>query len=536
MEILWRSVNLDVFGSLTASDFVGLGILVYLYSGFLRKCAYIDDFCSYSQRLNNNPTSIQWCRFLQRCKLIKVFNDDVYGPCRALVHRSTSILLHPPCPAYFPHLTTLRIDVCHLGGPFCSESVVELSVLVSSRNGATSIRSIRLALRSLPLSMPCVQILRLDGNEELRCHENELCRVLCRMRSLRQIILAPAAVSHPILDSLAALPLLESVNVSESNRAWHRAVEIYDKGGLSSMPATLFQPVFPSLTKLTLTTSWTRYALRFVKRPNFPMHSLSELIIRVPYNFLHRVCGSDIREFVDHIRPLSPHLRRLVLRFAPNDDVPESRWLQPLHFHDIRPLLSFPAITDLAVDDVLPLTFDPDDADELAASSARLRTLWLNPFPSLHRPSSLPISCLQRLAENSPALERLGLYMAMDDDFVMAGHPCRFRSLKELFLGWSTPIGEDDGREASIRHQERIAIFLARVTHTSTVFTTPWDFIDEEVYNIVGGDMRPPWFLGEDSVQLALDLSIDWKMVFGLIRRIRLRGEPDLERYYFRTS
>lgn len=464
---------------------------------------------------------------------MKVFQDDVYGSCRALVHTTTAILFRPPYPAYFPHLTTLRIDVRHLGTPFCSETVVELSVLVSSRDGATAMRSIRVALRNLSLCMPRVQVLRLDGNEELRCYEAEVCGALCRMRSLRQVVLAPSAVTYPIIDSLAALPFLESIDVAESNRAWHRAVQVCDVGGIRSMPTALKHSAFPSLAKLTLTASWTRYASRFVQRDHFPMHCLSELIIRVPQNSMHRVCGSDVREFIDEIRPLSLRLTRLVLRFAPNEDVPESRWHRPLHFQDIRPLLSFPALIDIAIDDVLPLEFEPGDAEELVEHAAHLRRLWLNPFPSLPRTSSLPLSFLRRLASNSPVLEQLGLYMSTDDDLSIEGDEFRFESLKELFLGWSTPGRQDDSVEVSMHHREHIALLLAQVTLPSTVFTTPWDFVDDDVYNIIGGSMRPAWFLGEDLGDLALKLSIDWKVVFGLVRRLHLRGVRDFERYYF---
>lgn len=464
--------------------------------------------------------------------MVRIFEDDGYSPCARLSDVSLTTLERGPIPVLFPNLVTLRIDVRHALSIFLSPSIIDLTLLVTRRQITADKRELRKAMRNLAPSLPNVELLRIDGDSQLEEFHVEISRLCRGLPRLRDVVLSPYAVSGALMKELGMVLSLKRIRVTECGRGLIQPSITVTDHGIVTAP-TLPPNAFPILESFSFLAPSPENATSVLLYSNFPYVQLTSLWIRFP-RIVDFPPGS-IRDMLRAFRRTCVFLRRLTLRFAPTFEYSHSvyRPSNALRFEDLEPVLSFPVLEEFCVDHFLPLLFDEEDIPRFARRAHRMKKLWLNPFPTIHLSSSLPVRCLSIFAIHCVKLESLGLFVDGKATGTLPAAGVRpFKSLRELFVGWSQIelVHEMDHLSPGI---DRLVEYLSRVLPPFASVSTLMEYSISHPWDLVDGDMRACWFWGGDTFETALEFSFAWKAVAGMARFVRARrvDEVALVRY-----
>lgn len=417
----------------------------------------------------------------------------------------------------------------HARSVFLSPSIIDFTLLIVRRLVPADKREMRRVMRNLAPSLPNVATLRIDGDGQLTDFHAEIARLCRGLPKLREVILAPQAVSSFVLRELGMILGLRRIAVAECGRAAGRRIIIDQGAGVVSGPK--FPPrSFEELTHLAFITAGPEDVAGVLLSSHFPYRQLTSLWIRFPQPGQGPL--SAVRDMLKALRRTCVNLERLVLRFS---SLNVTTSLEPvpsrsLTYDDIEPAFQFISLREFCIDHTLPLLLDPEDVPRIARRSSRFRKLWLNPFPLMPLESRLPLSSLTQFALHCPCLEYLGLYLdarraALLDlgtvPFAM------FPTLKQFFVGWSR-IDPVHSTSRIPETTELVATYLSFILPASTSIVTLMEFSLTVPWCAVDSDMRACWYWLGESYGVGLEYSIAWKAAEGMACFLRSRRSQSL--------
>lgn len=482
------------------------------------------------------PSNKHWHEFLQHCRRVQELSIAPYGALPASPLCSSLFDSMPePHSVVFPNVRIARMHFDLIGLPFVGSSLVDLTIMVSWGRTSGVPRLVSVAdVHGIAATLCNLETLRVEGSSPLALIRREVMEFVCHLTNLKTLVLDPAAMSVTMFRKASLLPNIERVLVKECNRDDNGRVAMYSEHASLWSPSDLPGPgCYPKLRHFAFETTRTVHVARIILQDHFPFRSLVSLWIKFVSGPV--ILPSHVKRLLEELVLTCAVLEKLTLRFCGRrDGLPpmDETTISMLCWGDIEPFLSFPMLTEFAIDDTAPLFLTMDDIKSLAPRAQRFRKLWLNPYPAVGGPLGMKKSCLGLgalvyLASSCHALESLGLLVRVEES--RDGEQDAYASLSPIPQFVRTvefSIGRSYApRFVFSRHSIVTALFLSRVFNNGSRLLTSSDYSWEAAGDWVCSDMRAhAEVLGYDRA-FSPDLLLGWKSLWAMSMFIRTRRQ-----------
>lgn len=463
-------------------------------------------------------------RFRGWCRRVRSFADDAYCPQPLLAPSSLAGLFRGRRPM-FPLMTHLSVQVDNLRPPLLSESVTDLSILISEPMHGDDYVPICWNLRRAPAHLPNVETLRIDGDSHLESFHRPLAKLCRSLRKLRTLILAPSALSPELLLTISTIDSLVNVRVLECARSYELGYQFESGARITGALERLVDGCFPALKNFSFTCSSIQAALSLLCMPTYPSHSLVVLWIKFPTGSYFD--PGMVKELLQDMADVCVVLECLTLRFGSYQKLHQD----PLHtvtqlsFSDIDAILLFRRLTRFFIDHYLLISFTESEVDRLSRGGSRFEELWLNPFPFIHPTAAsygIPrVEWLSKIARGCPRLKRLGIVMnALEVGFDIDG-VVAYTELRELFVGSSLIAMLRNGDDSRCRHWEFLALFFFRLLGRYGQLSVIEEQDESDMFTLESTGMRAiGGFVFHDELQVQVEAH-SWRIVSGMVTFLR---------------
>lgn len=475
------------------------------------------------------PSAADWAAFTDRCKHTRLFEDHTHTPCGRYWFKSILLGDLKAPDILFPNLITARIGIQNITA-LKSPSVTELSLLLAPDILLQDRPEMARIMRLVTENLPNVENLSIIGGERVHRYVSDITRLCHCFKRIKRLTLCPSALTSALLQSIATIPTLEVINVTEHDLVYGRVKLKESDAAIHSLPLRLSRDAFVRLRKIDLTVVAPPHLQRLLAHRNFPTRTLTSLWARFSTGpaYSPEEISTLFRSVVAHCKSL----QHLTLRFGPSGftGLRNVKTIQALHFHHIDLFLSLPNLSEFALDHTLPLSMDENDIHKLALHCSRYRILWLNPFPAfLFRVDewhALPLHILHDLAVHCPLLEQLGVLVDATAPIDIADVSGKFRKLHTLFVGWSTiQLLADNTKHRRMHNWENVSLFLASILLPSTTISTfPYQSVVEDpMFALSSSYMRPASICFESDRGRIHHTVQAWRAVRGMVHWLQSR-------------
>lgn len=334
----------------------------------------------------------------------------------------------------FPNLQSLQLD-SHAGpqfGPIIMHHLVS-ALTISMRLAAREPPKMGFTALSLHVSERMHNLMTLDLNlsDPDDQVEQDLCRLLERLRHLRDVILSPTLFFPSIINPLSTMRSLRVLSSQQGRIDWVKAP--------SDFHAPLEAGSFPSLQSITFGSSLA-HARLFFTEPNFPSSSLVSISLHVPLP--HHTTPAHLRELLKTLAGSCPNLEHLEFYMTEIDDlrmtVQEARKYSVFTFADISPLHRLRKLKAFSIRYVHPIEIMDDQIESLAASLPYLEEFVLNAYPMFTPEPSLTLRAIIPFARHCPNIRKLALYLRTIGVDLSPYTNAHFDHLAQLCIGYSS--------------------------------------------------------------------------------------------------
>lgn len=484
------------------------------------------------QELVEPISASSWSTFLTRIPRVSMLVDDGFTICPRLGPALCQHLSHHLPATAFKSLTTLCVSIRHAYMFIMSPLITDLTLLITKGEDAqidhtpssvsvSDVRAFRQALRAVGSSLTQVEILRIDGDDEIAQLRKEIAALCSRFSRLRQVVLAPSALLEDIISSLLRVRSLSILDVAECGRTTRRKVVIDDTGGLESVSALSRPRAAVDLQRLGLKFSTTFSASKLFGHRSFPSQSITNLWMRFPS--VHSLPDGSVRSLLVVLRGACVNLSCLTLRFGPSAALPDMNadFVSCLHIFDIDPIFEWTSLHDFSIDHPRSLHLSDVDYITIATNTVRFTRLWLNPFPLFPSSTLIGLRALGYFASSGRNLRSIALCLDATDVSDLSSSLPVLTTLQEFFVGWS--------RVATAGHHpiyevqwKIIAHFLLSIFPPGVSIVTLQDMVAVGPWSICRSDTRPSWMLQGAEKTVAVAYSFSWKCVAILIDSLRV--------------
>lgn len=371
--------------------------------------------------------------------------------------------------------------------------------------------------------MRSVEILRIDGDDEIETFRKEIAALCSRFPALRRVVLAPSAVLGEIISSILKIRTLSVIDVAECGRTINRRIVVDDTGGILSVSGYSRPKDAVPIQRLGLKFSSLFVATKLFRCRSFPCYSLADLWLRFPSP--HTLPEGSVRFLLVVLSGSCVNLERLSVRFGPSSPRPglTEGFLSPLHLSDLEPLFIWSSLVEFSIDHPRSLFLSESDYYELTIRMVRFTRLWLNPFPIFPSASLPTLHVLTCFMTHCVNLRSLALCVDATDftDFTdfTAGHPVQ-STLQEFSVGWSPIATAADSRTYDMQWKN-IAYYLFSLFPSNVSLIPLQDMLSVGPWSICRSDTRPSWLIPSAEKSRAVAYSLAWKCVAILLDMLR---------------
>lgn len=431
------------------------------------------------------------------CQYVEYFDDDPYG--QRLNYWFKHVLLQDEnAPTIlFPNLRVLSLAINNVQA-FNAPSVTTLSLVLSPELVLQDRRQMASIIRHLPTSLPNVTTLTVLGPPQVHKYTEETLRICHAFKSIKSLVFSPSMINFRVLQSIASIRTLSSIDVTEYYVPARRSIIIRNSKATIGPNGLKFTRLsFLQLQKIAVTVEGFTHFHRLLSTRNFPTRSLTSLWAR--FDTGHSYSADNIYSIFENVVKHCRSLQILTLRFCPpyTINMHTIDKVEVIHYSDFRSFLSLPHLVEFSIDHTLPLSITESDILHLASHISQYRLLWLNPYPAIVIQvddwSIPPLQALRHFSAHCPMLTHLGILLDAQGRIPQMLHFPRFPALQELFVGRSTiPHLTGENEQQTINAWEGIARVLGELLPSSAKLTTVHDY--QNVYNpqtgAISGRMR----------------------------------------------
>lgn len=461
-----------------------------------------------------------WTTFLRRVRRVHLLVDDGYTKCPHLGQSLCRQLSRDLSGPLFENMTTLCINVRNAYPFILSPSVTDLTILITFGQEAVETRSVRQALRDMGSTMRLVEILRIDGDDEIGLFRKEIAALCSRFPLLRRVVLAPSAVLEEIVSSLLRVRSLSILDVAECGRTINRKIVMDDTAGIRSVSRYSRPKDAVVVQRLGLKLLSPFVAAKLFSYRSFPCLSIADLWLRFPSP--HTLPDGSVKFLLVSLSCSCVNLARLSLRFGPSSartGLTEG-FTSPLHLTDLEPLFVWSSLVEFSIDHPRSIFLSDTDYYTLTVHMARFSRIWLNPFP-VFPSSSLPgLHILRYFAAHCSNLRSLALCIDATDVTGLTPTGPVLTGLQEFSVGWS-PIATAARDSAYETRWKAIAYFLLSIFPSHVSLIPLQDMLSVGPWSVSRSDSRPSWMIQSTEKPSAVMYSLAWKCVAVLLDMLR---------------